>query len=658
VLRAVDAVFAADDVARGVALDGAEIAHQASRSGDGGLVELWPPVEPRASDALPAWKPPVEQASGDSPQTRLAELIAKRIARMIETREVLESKGRPIEAGDIMVLVRRRTAFVEDLIRQLKTLGIGVAGIDRMILTEQLAVMDLIALGQFLILPEDDLTLATVLKGPIVGLTEEQLFDVAFARTATLWAALRAKAGDDPAYAAAVETLSDLLARADYVPPFELFSEILAKRRGRERLTARLGPDAEDPIAEFLALAQAFERTHVPSLQGFLYWVAAGAVEIKRDLEVAPRDAVRVMTAHGAKGLQAPIVFLPDTLQAPTRVPPLLWPQDAENAGGADEAVLWPPRAALYEAVSAAEGERLARARDEEYRRLLYVAMTRAEDRLYVCGWATKQAAPAHCWYNLIQAGLADIAEDCEDPFLAEAGETASAHVLRVTCRQTAEVEKGAEAGAKAVLEELPPWVHRPPPPEPIPAEPLTPSRPDDAEPAVLSPLGPDDGARFRRGRLIHALLQTLPAIPAERRAAAADGYLHGSAPDLAAEARAEIAAETLAILSNPDFMALFGPDSQAEVPIVGRIGDQVISGQIDRLVVTPSEITIVDYKTNRPPPTRVEDVPALYLKQLAAYRAVLAEIYAETPVNCALLWTVGPHLMDVSGDLLAPYAP
>lgn len=657
VLAAVDGVFSKSGAADGVTLDGQVIHHEAWRGDDGGLVELWPPVAPRGAEEPNAWKPPVERIRGDSPQSRLARLIAERIKMMVDDQEILASKGRAIVPGDIMVLVRRRSGFVEDLVRALKERDIGVAGIDRMVLTEQMAVMDLIALGKFLLLPEDDLTLATVLKGPLVGLSEEQLFDLAFERPGTLWDSLKARAANFDAYKMAVEYLSQLLAVADYHPPFELYSQILGPLRGREKLVGRLGPDAHDPIAEFLNLALAYEKSHTPSLEGFLYWVEAGAVEIKRDLEQADPGAVRVMTVHGAKGLQAPIVFLPDTMQVPVRSPALYWPVDNQ---GVDECLIWPPKRGLHEQVAEGEREKAAQLRDQEYRRLLYVAMTRAEDRLYVCGWRTKKSAPESCWYNGVEEGLrqlgAEIVET-ENAFLAKAGETESDKILRLTCPQ----KKDVAATVPDLVEDegaIPGWALQNPKADPLPPTPLTPSRPDGDEPAALSPLGGDDGQRFKRGRIIHALLQTLPDLPDNDRSSAAASFVAHPAHGLSDKDQMNLVEETLSVLNHPEFKPLFGPGSRAEVPLVGEVAGQVMSAQLDRLLVGDSEILVVDYKTNRPPPKNVAQVPGIYLRQMAAYRAALSAIYPEHAVKCALLWTDGARLMPLDAELLDAHAP
>jgi ATP-dependent helicase/nuclease subunit A len=664
VLDAVDAVFARPEAASGVNLDGAPIRHEAFRAGQAGLVELWPPVEPRPSDEPPPWKPPVERTRGDSPEARLAGLIARRIARMVREREMLPARGRPIRPGDVMVLVRRRTAFVDALVRALKELGIPVAGVDRLVLTEHLAVMDLVALGRFALHPEDDLTLATVLKGPLAGLSEDDLFVLAHEREGSLWRALNAQAEGNPAFARARDALGDLLARADFVPPFEFYADVLSARRGREKLLARLGPDADDPLTVFLDLALAFEDAHPPSLEGFLHWLERGEIEVKRELEHGVPDAVRVITVHGAKGLQAPVVFLPDTMQVPARGPKFFWTRAADGARAgepAPEVLLWPPRRAFAEEVAETERARAAARDGNEFRRLLYVAMTRAEDRLYVCGWRGKNAAPEGNWYELIREGLQGIATEIEEPFLKEKenAETAGATVLRLAAPQAKGAKRESEAKAAGrAPEPLPDWARTAAAPEPVPPRPLAPSRPQGEEPGPTSPLGADEGLRFRRGTLLHRLLQHLPNLAAERRGAAARRWLERMAGDLDSEIRERLAAEAIGLIADPAFAHLFGPNSRAEVPVAGAVGDTAVAGQVDRLAVAPDSVFVLDYKTHRRPPANESQVPELYLRQMALYRALLAGAFPGRRVRCALLWTEGPRIMELSDAALDRFAP
>jgi ATP-dependent helicase/nuclease subunit A len=645
VLDAVDHVFRQPGARDGVAVGDEDIAHRAAREGNAGLVEVWPPVEPEATDEVQPWMPPVERKRGDSPPARLAALVAKRIHKMVTSGEQLESHGRAIRAGDIMVLVRRRTGFVEDLVRHLKTLKVPVAGVDRMVLTDQMAVMDLMALGEFLLLPEDDLTLATVLKGPLVGLTEEELFILAHGRgDRHLWEVLSNYAGSTSRFGEAHATLADLLAKTDYLTPVELYGHVLVACEGRKKLLARLGLDAEDPIDEFMTLALSYQDDHAPSLQGFLHWLSAGDAEIKRDLDSAGSDAVRVITVHGAKGLQAPIVFLPDTMQTPTFQDRLLWTDDERPL------MLWCAAAAEVDPVTKSVRQSLADAQDREYRRLLYVAMTRAEDRLYVCGWRNRRPrGGASTWYDLIKAGLAaSMSETVIDDFLESDGTLGRAEVLRLTSRQELPPKPAVKGRTTAPASALPAWTGKDAPPEAIPPRPLAPSRAAMEDPPVNSPLK-DTRTRFQRGIIIHRLLQSLPDLPPAKRRKAAEAFVARPSWQLEEAERAALVNETMAVLETPDFVPLFAPEtSRAEVPVTGLLGRFALSGQVDRLAVTDDEVWIVDYKTNRPPPHEAVNVDKAYVYQMAAYRRALQAIYPKHTVHCLLLWTDGPFILEL----------
>ena len=649
VLQAVDAVFAQADAADGVALDGAPIRHEPHRKGHAGRVELWPLVEPIDDETPAGWSLPIVSEPAREPDQRLATVIAATIKRWLDDRERLPSRDRRIRPGDIMVLVRRRTPFIAALVRALRDRAVPVAGVDRMRLTEQLAVEDMIALGNFLLLPEDDLILATVLKGPLFGFDEDRLFALAYGREGRLWSELLRRGDEHPLYAQARDVLTELLRRADFVPPYELFAEVLGELGGRRRLLARLGPEAEDALDEFLEAALAFEADHPPSLQGFLHWLVAGEAEVKRDLDRGMGE-VRVLTVHGAKGLEAPIVILPDTTSMPTQVDALQWVE-----GGLP---LWMIAGAQASVPLAAQARFDAeRRRDQEYRRLLYVAMTRAADRLYVCGWRQRVPLSTACWYELVRRGLSGAgnasAVRMDFTEIAGADGWVGDGLVLETPQRSAAAADGIPLERAELPEMLPAWAQVRPPPEPLPPKPLAPSRPAAPEPSVRSPLGDDQGAAYQRGRLVHRLLQSLPELPRERRAAAAERFLALPVHGLAPEARAEILAETLAVLEEPEFAPIFGPGSRAEVPVVGLVGNRALSGQIDRIAVTDDEVLVIDYKTLRPAPASELEVPAIYLDQLAAYVAAIREIYPGKRVRAALLWTDGPRLTPVSDTLL-----
>jgi ATP-dependent helicase/nuclease subunit A len=659
VLGVVDKVFAGPIARQGVGDEGRDVAHQAFRQGHAGRIELWPPVAPLAREEQEPWTPPIKIVRLDDPEIRLARVIAGHIRHAIDSREVLPSRGRAVRAGDFMILVRRRTAFVDEVVKALKERNVPVAGVDRMEITEQLAVMDLIAFGRFLLMTDDDLNLATLLKSPIIGFSEDQLFHLAYNRRRTLWHALRERAGDDPVFARAYGFLARWLGRVDYERPFELYGELLGGRgegaRGvRARLVGRLGIEANDPIDEFLNLAMNYETEHAPTLQGFLHWLMAGDAEIKRDLEQSGRDEVRIMTVHGAKGLQAPIVFLPDTMQVPTQAPNLFW-QDK------DQLMFWLPRVALENDRVKLLRDDIALKRDQEYNRLLYVALTRAEDRLYICGWQGQKTPPEHCWYNLCEAALSDFASPDAmdfsmlspsgwqgDGFIWETKQSAEPKLDKIA---TGMATAGAETSSDDVgMRKL---IRAVAPEEVFPPRPLAPSRPLEDEPSVQSPLGGDQGQSFKRGILIHKLLELLPDLAPDRRFDAAERFLGQPVHGLESDQQFEIANETLAIFDNPDFAPIFGPASRAEVPLVGIVGGDVVSAQIDRLVITGDEVMIVDYKTNRPPPRDVAQTPMAYRRQMAIYRDALTQMYPDKIIRCHILWTNGPWMVELPETLM-----
>jgi ATP-dependent helicase/nuclease subunit A len=672
VLQAVDLTFAAGAAREGIAEDDdSEIRHDPVRLDEAGRVELWPLVGPLPDQEIDPWQDPTEQEGELPPQRRLARLIAAHIRHQIDHEE-LPSRNRKVMARDIMVLVQRRNDFFEALVRELKERHVGVAGVDRLKLTGHIAVMDLMAIGRAALLPTDDLTMATVLKGPLVGLSEDELFTLCWKRTGSVWQALRQRAdAGELSFRAAWQTLSAIFARADFMPPFEFYGELLGHDRGRLKLLQRLGPEAADPIDEFLTLALSYQRNNAPSLQAFLHWLEAGEPVIKRELEQSLRDEVRIMTVHGAKGLQAPIVYLPDTSFNPLQRGEPLVP--GENA---DEALLiWRGSQADSDEKSEALHKARQQQRREEANRLLYVAMTRAADRLIVCGVQGKKEIPENCWYRLVQRALespadAGIAIERQAFTLGAdlAGDPAIAgDVLVLQTPDLLRPDRRATGNLPAP-QALPDWTRLPPQPEEIPPRPLAPSRsPEDAsaeasEPASLSPLQPDGRQRFARGLILHRLLQYLPDLPTAERRGAAARYLAQPAHGLDAQTQAQWLEELLAVMEVPAHAEIFAASSRAEVPLTGTIqgrsGPYVVSGQVDRLVIGADRIAVIDYKTNRPPPLRVEDVAPLYLRQMAAYRALLRQIWPGKPIDCLLLWTDGARLMELPQALLDAHSP
>jgi len=650
ILRAVDAIFAMPDMASGVARGGEPIIHQAFHSGKAGHVELWPLIERQDADEPAAWHIAEAAANTVSPVVQIADKLADTIKHLLDDpSEKLESQNRRIEAGDIMILVAKRKPMADAILKALRARNIPVGGIDRMVVTKQLAVMDVLAALVFTLQPDDDLNLASLLKSPLVGLDEDALYTLCIARgDTTLWNRLK----DAPAYQNIAAWLGQLLEVAGSAQASSLLHHILYRpcvtdsHTGLRALMARLGPDVRDPLQELLARADTYDRSDTRGLQGFLQDALDDDSEIKRQMNDAG-NRVRLMTVHGSKGLEAPIVFMPDTVRASAsanKTDPILWPDRADTNG----VPLWAPNSDMRADICDA---RVADARvraDEEYKRLLYVALTRAGERLYIGGAQKSESRymdKNNSWYFRIanafteeNLGQVDVQDD-------------GTRIIKNA--QTAPIKMpDSKAYAEAAEMPLPTWAFTPAPVPENPPRPLMPSKPSGVEddPAAISPLFGDIGHRFKRGRIIHTMFQFLPELPADIRTERATAWLAQPAHDLSASEQAEILAAVMNVLNDPAFGPLFGPDARAEVPLTGLIeGGRIVSGQMDRLVVTATQIMVLDYKTNRPAPKTPDAVPEAYKAQLRTYRDLLRRIWPEKQVSCALLWTDGPRLMDIT---------
>ncbi|MDD2876793.1 MAG: double-strand break repair helicase AddA [Acidiphilium sp.] len=662
VLALVDRVFDGGIARAGVVLPGEALVHGVSRVGQAGSVALWPLAVPDPDPELAAWTAAADYARQDSARRRLADGLARWIAANVGSFP-LESRGRMLEAGDILILVRQRNEFGPALTRALKDAGVKVAGLDRMVLTETRAVADLIALAQAILLPEDDVAVATVLASPLGGLSDDEVMALALGRHGSLLDALFARAGEKAVFGAARDWFAAVAARADFVSPYRLFAEVLGPMGGRARLLARLGPEAAEPIDELLATALDYARREAPSLQGFLAALEASDAEIKREAEAAG-DKVRLMTVHGAKGLQAPLVILPDTTSLPVPRETLHWLAAPQS----DLLVpIFCPRAdqrsaAVTETVTAAQVRMMA-----EYNRLLYVALTRAEDHLIICGAAPKKAPPAACWYESVRDGFSRL----EGTTSREADLLWAERALVFETAQSAPPDRADRRTAVPAVA-LPAWIgpetlwRADPPPEPAEwIDRLVPSRSAEGEARGLASASPRSGARaatraaaMARGRLIHALLQHLPEVPVDQRHDRATAYLAQAAHGLDAATQASVREAVLRVLEHPDLVALFGPSSRAEAPIAGVVQGVEIGGLIDRLAVLPDRILIADYKTDRQPPADATAIPLPYLVQLAAYASVLMAIYPARPITAMLVWTTNGAVVPVPEALLARHAP
>ncbi len=645
VLTAVDAVFNArsGEVYNGVGVleRGQDktlipIFHKVHRKGDGGRAELWPMEISDQGYANESWSLPIVQLEHDQPQRRLANKIGDKISQWLKNGEILESKGRLIRPSDIMILVRRREPFMHEMVKALKDRRIEVTGIDRVRLTDQLAVMDLVAFGHFLLLPHDDLNLATVLKGPLVGLSEEDLLFLCMNRERPrLWDELNARAQQDNHLSKVYRELNNWLKIAQRIQPYELYSQLLSTG-GRRQILERLGPDVGDSIDEFLNQMLEYQSTSIPSLQGFLHWMSAAEFESKRDLETAQSDQVRILTVHAAKGLQAPIVFLPDTSPAPNGNSNVLW----SKKEGLVDVPLWSVGSnsddSVAHSIRLEEAEKL----HQEYRRLLYVAMTRAEDRLYISGWGSRKDNSATTWYQMVKAGFETIAERQGDSLVIESKQ------LNPVESETSKSMTGLQK-----LRDLPPWANSIPAKTTNYLETVYPSGITENNTA-RSPFHNYNTKHLKIGNIIHYLLQWLSILPTALREEAANEFLGRPVHGLNDAERQYCSEKTLSLLSNQKFRDVFSDQAVTEVPIVGTVyynkKKLSIAGRVDRMLITSEEVWVIDFKTSQTVPTELREIPTTYFEQMAAYRILLKAIYPKHCVRCSLLWVDMPILIDL----------
>jgi ATP-dependent helicase/nuclease subunit A len=656
VLRAVESAFRSADVFKSITTDQDGMPrHEALDDAGPSLIELWPLAEADDRKDIEGWRAPFDGVSVTSPEVKLSKRIQAEIKRLVTSGTMTGSKGarRPLRYGDVLVLVRRRGNIFDAVIQALKHASIPVAGADRLKLTEHIAIIDLMNLADALLLPQDDLALAVALKSPLFGLDDDDLFALAWERKGSLRAALSQQAATNAKFEEALKRLEDCEHRFAQEMPFAFYAWLLGGDGGRQRILRRLGHEANDALDEFLELALNYERKAPASLQGFMAWLRSADTEVKRDMEIS-RDEVRVMTVHGAKGLEAAVVIMVDTTSSPADTQRLRLIQLPRGNGG--EVTVWAGRKADDPRAVADARKAMLADTEDEYRRLLYVAMTRAADRLIVAGIkpGNVNAIRKLCWYDLADQGLA--ASGLQEEVI----ETDDGAIRRYT-----RLEDGAEAGfavadATSAQRELPSWLRTPPPPQTTGSGLLRPSdASDDKARRVRS--NETVGQRTRalqRGTLVHRLLQSLPDIAAERRRDAALNFLRRNAGDWTDHERETLTTKVLGLIGDPRFAAVFGNSSRAEVPIVGRLDRPnglpvLVSGQIDRLVITESEVLIVDFKTNQVPPETAAQAPAAYVRQLALYRAILARLYPQRVIRAALLWTETTEFMEISAPAL-----
>ena len=600
-----------------------------------GVVELWQPFAVPDSDDGDEG----EEGWLDADARAYAGEIAAQVREWLDQAPVLDSTKRPLTAGDILILVRSRGELASLIVARLFAARVPVAGIDRLFLSKPFAVRDLLSAVTFATQPLDDLNLANLLVSPLIGWSQDQLFDLAFGREKTpLWRALRQRAEEREDFASAHGLLGDLLAMADYTTPSRFLETILSgPMEGRSRLYRRLGLAARDPIDELMSAALEFERNDIPSLERFQAWFSRGDVQIQRDPSERA-NAVRVMTVHGAKGLEAPFVILADATADPAnlgrRNPPLEFPVAGEKVP-----VIRPRKAELAPPFDTIIADEKARELEEHWR-LLYVGMTRASERLVVAGIQPTRGVPENSWYSRAQRALSALAAAPEQD---ERWIAVTRYTGEVAARPVA-VKPSRQPLAPPVI---PDWAAAPAPSDPRPPQPLAPSAAAvDGESSA--PPSEKMRAAARRGTLIHQLLERLAGVSPDARAAAASRWLEGSAGVEEEGQRQELVDLVCGILSDRRFSALFGPESLGEAPLAATLPDgRVVAGTVDRLLVEPARVSVIDFKTGKVPDSEAA-IPTYHRAQMDAYVAALQVIFPDREVRAALLYTAGPALFEL----------
>jgi len=616
--------------------------HRAFKADMPGRVDLWPAIEKPDNPEKGAWHDPVDQRGERDHMVLLAERIAREIRRMIDQRQMIPVeigntgtfRMRPMREGDVLILVQRRSSLFHEVIRACKENGLDVAGADRLKVGAELAVRDLAALLSFLATPEDDLSLAVALKSPLFGWTEQELFTLARGRTGYLWEALRHQTDQHPD---TLSILNDLRSQTDFLRPYDLIERVLTRHDGRRKLLGRLGQEAEDGIDAFLAQTLTYERGNIPSLTGFLVWMQTDELEIKRQMDSAG-NRIRVMTVHGAKGLEAPLVILPDAGRRDNTIRDMmllhngnaLWRTASDSAPG--------PLLDAQDAQKAAQ--------EAERDRLLYVAMTRAEKWLIVAA-AGDLGKDGNSWFHRVEAAMqtsgaanhdfgfgAGLRLDSGDWSLPDAE----------TDRMEAPEETILEAFFQRPLTDIAPKT-----------ETLSPSD-LGGEKALSGEGGLTEDAAKRRGHQIHLLLETLPATDPNHWTDIATQILGQGEDATTADELPALIDEARKVLTAPHLVWLFSTDALLEVPVsadIPELGGRRIHGTIDRLIISDTRILAIDFKTNAVVPHQPEACPEGILRQMGAYAVALAQIYPGREVEVAILWTRTASLMKLPRDIV-----
>jgi len=654
ILYAVDKVFSNPENYQGLNREPEATVHSSQRMNDMGLVEFWQPITEERAIPSDNWDAPLDAIDGGSAVVTLARNLALHVNGLISSdsnERIYENHigQRRIHAGDILILVRKRGKLFESIIRALKEMGLPVAGADRLNLNDHIAIMDLVALGKAVITPDDDLTLATLLKSPLFDFSEDELLLLAAERRGSLVNALFNDTRSDR-FKSAKLIFQNFRDASQKSAPFSFYSFVLGACGGRKSFRKRLGAEADDVIDEFLRLALEHEQKQAPSLLRFIDNFISTDFTVKRDMD-SGRNQIRVMTVHGAKGLEAPIVYMPDTFGNAVdkqKIDPIFNISSDPN----EYIPIWSPSQATDSKMISKLREDAYNKEAEEHRRLLYVAMTRARDRLYILGFNNKKSSPKDCWYSIIEAALSEEMVEVVDG-------SAPVGAKRLQLKPFPPLETIVEPERVEEKIVLPEWVNTNAPHEEHVLEPLRPSEALRFIPSSVTNAEPTPSPNARRrGVLVHKLLEYLPEIAEEQRPLAALTYLKTHAEDLSEGEHLDIRDNALNTLNLLDISPLFSKESRAEIDIAGELQREgkpprEVIGTIDRIAITEDTVFIGDFKTTASPPRSVDEVPEHTVAQIAIYGALVSEMFPDKKIRCFAIYTAGPEAIELPVEIL-----
>ena len=639
ILQAVDSVFQNKSTKSNRIEDKGrpDTKHHCWRSQAPGLVELWPVIKPEKQRHRSKWDLPIRLSGQRSSRRQLARLVAEKI------RTLLSDGSGPhlgcFQPNEIMILVRRRGPFVTDLLSELQERKIPVAGIDRIILTDNLAVMDLLSLGHFILNTNDDLSLAEILKSPLCNFDDNDLFDIAYKRDGSLWSSLCQSDSTKAPFKQAKLFLQTLLKKITVLTPYELFADLLIAEGGRQLFVSRMGRESIDPLDEFLNKAIEYESKHTASLEGFIHWVENSHSTVRREAAQADDESVRILTIHGAKGLEAPVVFLPDTVQKPHQTLPILWPNSEVYP-------LWVPTVDLLDPLTQNWNALKKKKNQEEYERLLYVAMTRAKDQLYICGWSETPNVRDDCWHTMVSLHLRKNCENACQTFPAGDQQAETARITRIANFPLTSANQTSQPHSPSNSTLLPSW-----------ASAISKNSHTISDPNVRSTINPASLSHItetRTGKLIAHLVDFMGDAAAVDREPSAERFIASLSQEVSFDLRQIIKDSSLKILASPSLAFLFEDKSRGCLPISGniKIGGQssLIYSSIDRLIFRDSFIILVTFLTGHPSSS---DPPKISIQELAINTALAKTIFPGKHVAASILWTDEQRLEPVSHDML-----